>query len=100
MEATNIVTLPEVPATRDRVAVVGEHITIDSLTLTDAALATFVADRPADDRADLISRALRIGLLALQDAGASLDVDVVRREFESMVRQTETLNERGAAPVS
>ena len=43
MEATNIVTLPEVPATRDRVVVVGEHITIDSLTLTDAALATFVA---------------------------------------------------------
>lgn len=99
MEATNIVTLPEVPAPRDHVAVVGEHITIDSLTLTDATLATFVADRPADDRAELISRALRIGLLALQDAGASLDVDVVRREFESMVRQTETLNERVAAQV-
>ena len=50
-------------------------------------------------RQELIARALRIGLLALQDAGASLDVDVVRRDFESMVRQTETLNERVAAQV-
>ena len=99
MEATNIVSLPEAPASRGRVAVHGERITIESLALADAGLAAFVVERPADDRVDLISRALRIGLLALQDAGASLDVDVVRREFESMVRQTETLNERVAAQV-
>ena len=99
MQATNVVSLPEVTATPERVAVNGEHITIESLTLTDAGLATFVAERPAADREEVIVRALRIGLLALQDAGASLDVDVVRREFESMVRQTETLNERVAAQV-
>jgi len=99
MEVTNIVPLPEPPAARERVAVDGQHITIEELTLTDAGLATFVAERPADDREALVARALRIGLLALQDAGASLDVDVVRREFESMVRQTETLNERVAAQV-
>lgn len=99
MEAANIVSLPELAATPDRVSVQGQRITIESLTLSDAGLATFVAGRPAADRTDLVSRALRIGLLALQDAGASLDVDVVRREFESMVRQTETLNERVAAQV-
>jgi len=99
MEATNIVSLPEAPGSGGRVAVHGERITIESLALADAGLAAFVVERPADDRVDLISRALRIGLLALQDAGASLDVDVVRREFESMVRQTETLNERVAAQV-
>jgi hypothetical protein len=99
MEITNIVPLPEAPITRERVAVDGDHITIEELTLVDAGLATFVAERPADDREALVARALRIGLLALQDAGASLDVDVVRREFESMVRQTETLNERVAAQV-
>ena len=99
MEATNVVSLPDVPTTHDRVAVVGERVTIESLTFTDPALAAFVAERSADDRVDLVTRALRIGLLALQDAGASLDVDVVRREFESMVRQTETLNERVAAQV-
>ncbi len=99
MEATNIVSLADVPVSRSHVSVSGEHITIESLSLADQGLATFVADRPADDRPELIVRALRIGLLALQDAGASLDVDVVRREFESMVRQTATLNERVAAQV-
>ena len=99
MEATNILSLPEAPAAPDRVAVRGERITIDSLSIADAGLATFVAERPADERVELVTRALRIGLLALQDAGASLDVEVVRREFESMVRQTETLNERVAAQV-
>ncbi len=47
----------------------------------------------------MATRALRIGLLALQDAGATLDVDVVRHEFEAMVRQTESLNERVATQV-
>jgi hypothetical protein len=99
MEATNVVSLPEVSPARDHVSVQGQRITIESLTLNDAGLATFVAGRPAEERMDLVSRALRIGLLALQDAGASLDVDVVRREFESMIRQTETLNERVATQV-
>ena len=99
MEATHLVSLRDVPATRTNVAVHGDRISIESLSLSDRGLATFVAERPPDDRADLIARALRIGLLALQDAGASLDVDVVRREFEALVRQTETLNERVAAQV-
>jgi hypothetical protein len=43
-----------------------------------------------------VERALRIGLLALQDAGTTLDVDVVRREFESLVHQTTLVNERAA----
>jgi hypothetical protein len=99
MEATNLVSLAEVPVAHDHVSVHGERITIESLGLADRGLATFVAERPAEDRPELVVRALRIGLLALQDAGASLDVDVVRREFESMVRQTETLNDRVAAQV-
>jgi hypothetical protein len=99
MEAMNIVSLPEASAARLPVSVEGERITIESLSLTDVGLATFLAERPADDRVDLVTRALRIGLLALQDAGASIDVDVVRREFETMVRRTERLNERVAAQV-
>ena len=99
MEATDLVSLTDVPGTRSSVTVHGDRISIESLSLSDRGLATFVAERPPDDRVDLIARALRIGLLALQDAGASLDVDVVRREFEAMVRQTETLNERVTAQV-
>ena len=99
MEAANVVQLAPVPDPPAHIDVAGEHILIDHLALVDAGLATFVRERPADDRPALVSRALRIGLLALQDAGASLDVDVVRREFEAMVRQTESLNERVAAQV-
>jgi hypothetical protein len=39
---------------------------------------------------------LRIGLLALQDAGATVNVDVVRTEFEKLMRQTEQVNTRAA----
>ena len=99
MEATNIVRLPEADTPRDEVRVSDGRITIDRLVLPDRALAAFVEDRPDAERPALIIRAIRIGLVALQDAGASLDVDVVRREFEAMMRQTETLNERVAAQV-
>ena len=39
---------------------------------------------------------MRIGLLALQDAGVTVNVDVVRAEFEKLVRQAETVNEKAA----
>ncbi len=94
MEAANLVPLPDAPIVRDRISIHGQRLVIEGITLVDAGLTTFVAERPADDQPALVARALRIGLLALQDAGASLDVDVVRREFEAMLRQTESLNER------
>ena len=55
--------------------------------LHDPALAAFLAERPTNDRPALIERALRIGLLALQDAGVTVNVDVVRAEFEKLMRQ-------------
>lgn len=99
MEAANIVQLPSDPTTHDRVAIDGDRVTLEHLSLTDAGLARFLTERSPAERASLVARAMRIGLLALQDAGASLDVDVVRREFEGMVRQTESLNERVAQQV-
>lgn len=99
MDAANIVRLPEAKEAREQVRTEGDRVIVDRLTLADAGLATYVRERPADERPALAARALRIGLIALQDAGASLDVDVVRREFEAMVRQTETINERVAAQV-
>jgi hypothetical protein len=79
-----------------RVRVDGERIVVDRLVLNDAPLAAFLAERPADDRPDLVQRALRIGLLALQDAGVTVNVDVVRAEFEKLVRQAESVNEKAA----
>jgi hypothetical protein len=79
-----------------RVALDGDRIVIDHLVLRDATLAGFLAERPSDDRADLTERALRIGLIALQDAGVTVNVDVVRAEFEKLLRQAESVNEKAA----
>jgi hypothetical protein len=75
----------------------GERIVIERLVITDPGLATFLAERPGDDQPALAERALRIGLLALQDAGVTVNVDVVKSEFERLVRSTEQVNERAAA---
>jgi hypothetical protein len=82
------------PATTVRLE--GERIVVERLVLHDPALATFLTERPADDRADIVERALRIGLLALQDAGVTVNVDVVRAEFEKLMRQAESVNEKAA----
>ena len=74
----------------------GDRIVVERLVIADAQLAAFLAERPADDRPDLVGRALRIGLLALQDAGVTVNVDVVRAEFEKLVRQAELVNEKAA----
>jgi hypothetical protein len=96
MERARIVGLPAAAPPEAAVMVRGDHIVIDGLALLDAPLARFLEQRPAEERGPLVERALRIGLLALQDAGAALDVDVVRREFEAMVRQAEAVQERAA----
>ncbi len=86
---------PEVaPSTRVRVE--GDRIVVERLIVRDPALAAFIAERPAADRVDLVERAIRIGLLALQDAGVTVNVDVVRAEFAKLVRQAESVNEKAA----
>jgi hypothetical protein len=79
-----------------RVRLEGDRIVVERLVVRDQALAAFVAERPVADRVDLVERAVRIGLLALQDAGVTVNVDVVRAEFEKLVRQAETVNEKAA----
>jgi len=79
-----------------RVRVDDDRIVVEQLVVRDPALATFMAERPASDRVDLAERAIRIGLLALQDAGVTVNVDVVRAEFEKLVRHAETVNEKAA----
>ncbi|MEX1169203.1 MAG: hypothetical protein WEE50_03565 [Chloroflexota bacterium] len=83
-----------VPPTRVRLE--GDRIVVERLVVRDPSLARFIAERSAADRVDLVERAVRIGLLALQDAGVTVNVDVVRAEFEKLVRQAETVNEKAA----
>ena len=81
------------------VVIDGDRIVIERLVLADGALAASLAERDAADRPAVVARALRIGLLALQDASTSMDVDVVRREFEKLVAQTSAVNEQAARAV-
>jgi hypothetical protein len=78
------------------VRIEGDRIVIERLTLADPTLAAFLGERPAGDREPLVERALRIGLIALQDVGVTVNVDAVRSEFERMLRQAEQTNERAA----
>ena len=75
----------------------GDRIVVERLSLSDPTLVAFLGERPAGDRGPIVERALRIGLIALQDAGVTVNVDAVRTEFERLVRQAEQVNERAAA---
>lgn len=81
------------------VRVEGDRIVVERLVVADAALAASLAERAPAERAAAVERALRIGLLALQDASTSMDTDVVRREFEKLVAQTTAVNEQAAKAV-
>jgi hypothetical protein len=98
METAQIVALRVAPPPPQRlpVSVEDEVIIVDHLRLSDRSLAAFVEQRAPDDRADLIERALRIGLHALQDAGTTVDVEMVRREFDALLKQNVSANERAA----
>ena len=96
MEARMIPFPPQAEG-QSRVRVEGDRIQVDGITITDASLAAHLAERSPEERPALVERALRIGLLALIDAGVTLNVDVVRDEFAKLVQQAEQVNERAAA---
>ena len=96
MEPARIVPFHQPPRPA-QVEVHGERIVVEQLTLADPALAAFLGQRPPEDRPAIVERALHIGLLAIQDAGTSLDVGVVRREFEQLLQRAESANERAVA---
>jgi hypothetical protein len=96
MQAAAIVQLPSAGERAPAVRVEGERVIVERLTLTDGRLAAFVGQRSAEAQLELVERALRVGLLAIEDAGTSLDVDVVRREFDALLQRTEAAHQRAA----
>lgn len=97
MERARLIQLPiPDPPQAAAVSVNGDRLTVEHLTIADAGLAAFIGERPEDERSAIVERALRIGLLALQDTGVQVNVDVVRREFQTLLNRTEAANERAA----
>ena len=88
-----------IPLAGPGIRVDGDRIIVERLVLQDAALAASLAERDPADRPTVVERALRIGLLALQEASSAMDVDVVRREFEKLMAQTMAVNEQAARAV-
>jgi hypothetical protein len=100
MEARRIVQLPPPPEPVTSVLVDGDRIVVDRLVVVDPALAGYLEARTAEERPAIAERALKIGLLALQDTGVTVNVDVVRAEFEKLVHQAEQVNERAAVALA
>jgi len=95
METARIIPLA-VPDRASLVDVAGDRITVERLTLVDAAAAAFLEERSEQERAAIAERAFRIGLSALQDAGQRASVDLMRREFEGLLGQMAATNEQAA----
>ncbi len=79
------------------VRVDGDHIAVTGLSLYDAELAAYVSDQPAVDRPAMVERGLKVGLIALRNAGVTLNVDFVAREFERLMHRTDESHDRAAA---
>ncbi len=79
------------------VRVEGDHIAVTGLSLYDAELAAYVVDHPEVDRPAVVERGLKVGLIALRNAGVTLNVDFVAREFERLMHRTDESHDRAAA---
>jgi hypothetical protein len=79
------------------VRVEGDHIAVTGLLLYDAELAEYVGEHPEVDRPAVVERGLKVGLIALRNAGVTLNVDFVAREFERLMHRTDESHDRAAA---
>jgi hypothetical protein len=61
-----------------------DEVTIHEMTVHDAELVSYLADYDQDKQREIVDRAFRVGLMTLQLADTSKDLEYVKREFESM----------------
>lgn len=73
-----------------------DRFVVDRLVVADPALAGWLAEQPADDHSILVERAIRIGMMAIQSVGVTLNVDAVRSEFERLAESQRVMTERAA----
>jgi hypothetical protein len=61
-----------------------DAVTIRELTVHDENLADYLDDHDSDKQHEIADRAFRVGLMTLQLADTSKDLEYVKREFETM----------------
>jgi hypothetical protein len=79
------------------VRIEGDNISVTGLSLRDAELAAYVIEHPEVDRPAVVERGLKVGLIALRNAGVTINVDFVAREFERLMHRTDESHDRAAA---
>jgi hypothetical protein len=79
-----------------QVTVTADRIVVEHLDLVDTDLARMVEERAEAERPELIERALKIGLLALRDAGVTVNVDFVQKEIERLLVQVDERNRQAS----
>jgi hypothetical protein len=78
------------------VRIKGDNIAVTGLSLRDADLALYVGEHPAVDQPAVVERGLKVGLIALRNAGVTINVDFVAREFDRLMHRTDESHDRAA----
>jgi hypothetical protein len=81
------------------VVVDGDCLLVTRLRLCDADLTRFVAEREEAERPLLVERALQVGLIALRNAGVTVNVDYVQKEFVRLLGQVAEVHRRAEEAV-
>ncbi len=78
------------------VAINGDAVSVDRLVVHDAESAAYLSTQPADEWAATCERALKVGLVALSQAGVTINVDYMQRELERVVARMDDTSETAA----
>ena len=82
-----------------QVIIDGENICVTSLVVVDRTLAAYMEKRQPEERLKVIEQALRIGLMALQSAVGSIDIDFVGNAVKQLIAETKESNEKAIEEV-
>jgi hypothetical protein len=95
------VSIAQIPAGPAPVTVTGETLVIHDLTVTHAEAASFVrgqlADHGSDAAADLVRRALPVGLVALSMGTAGIDTGSLTRTLDAFAERVDSKSEAALA---
>lgn len=81
---------------RRAVRVEGDCLVLSDVALCDAELAAYVGEHAKEDQEELVRQGLRVGLIALRNAGATVNIDYVAREFELLLQRLRESNDKAA----